>query len=113
MTHLEEITVYEISHEDDGYGGTTEFLTIRDDAPTFATIRQLSGSQAQFGAYIQAPDYQVLCNYKDDFRWLPDMVIKYRDYLLKVAVVIEDVRLRSVKLTANWVTVDNFMLPSI
>jgi hypothetical protein len=55
----------------------------------------------------------VICNYKDGFRWKPSMIIKYRYYLLKVGTVIEDVRLRSVKLTANWVTVDNFMLPSI
>jgi hypothetical protein len=113
MTHLEEITVYEITQTPDGYGGTFETLTIRDDAPTFASVRQLSGSQASFGAYIEAPDYQVICNYKDGFRWKPSMIIKYRYYLLKVGTVIEDVRLRSVKLTANWVEIDKFMLPSI
>jgi hypothetical protein len=113
MPHLEQITTYQIIHTEDGYGGTIESLELLPDAPTWATVKQRAGNQGSFGSFTQVPEWLVKCNYKDDFQWLPDMVIGYRDLLLKVDTVIEAKRFREVDLTANLVDNSTFEIPSI
>jgi hypothetical protein len=88
-------------------------LELLTDAPTWASVKQVKGRQVLFGAFVPGYEWQVKCNYKDDFEWEPDMVIHYRNLLLKVDTIVEAVRFREVVMTANVVDNARFVLPSV
>ena len=106
MVHNEQITVYRIVAVDDGYGGATdEFLSLDDDAPTWATITEVSGNQAAFmGGNRTDTTLRIECNYKDGYQWATDAIIWSDLYgYVKVDSIIESSRLRGIRMTGNRV----------
>ncbi len=112
MVHLEQIQVWQVNNTPDYYGGVYESYVPAANAPTWATIRQNSGSQVTlFGGSPTNAVYEVFANYKDGFTWEQGMVITSLTYPdIVVDTISEDTRLRLIRLTANIQTTDNFVL---
>jgi hypothetical protein len=100
MTHLEQIQVYNVVSEDDGFAGAYEWLELATNAPTVATITQRSGDPVLFGESEPLTDtFDVIVNYRNDFNWkIPQVVYNDRWGYLKVRGIKEDKRLRTIKL---------------
>ena len=103
MLHLEEGVTYTIEGTADGYGGIEdERLDVVENAPTWFTLKQRSGSMSQYkGGTVPDYEFELKCNYKDDFTWATEMVVLCRGFFIKISSVVESDRLRGITLLGN------------
>lgn len=102
MTHTEQILVYKYVAVDDGFGGWLPGTpTLEANAPTWATIQQVSGDDLTLSErFATNMQFDVTCNWRDDYTWQRDCFIVSRFGNLDIDGITEQVRKRTMKLRA-------------
>ena len=100
MTHTEEISVYKYTKTYNGYGGYSEGTPeLQLDAPTWATVNILSGSDTFISdrneTLLRA---EIFVNWREDFTWSRDMYVVTRFGSFDVTDIVEQERKRLIKL---------------
>jgi hypothetical protein len=109
LTHTEQIAVFIPSLTPDYYGGVYESYIPATGAPTWATIRQSSGNQIGFlsGSPTESR-FDIDVNDKDGWIWLQGQIIDSRFGYISVDSISEGQRKRTIRLSGNITTMDNF-----
>lgn len=105
MIHPEQVTVFSYTSLPDGYAGYTPGLPIQEDnAPTWATINNTSGSDVDISLRTDSEvTFDVFVNYRADFQWKRNMFIISRFGNLDITNIWEDKRKRTVRLSGVFV----------
>jgi hypothetical protein len=114
MLHLEQGFVYKIDAVDDGFGGLKdEVLTLLPKGPKWYTLKQVGGTmQAYKGRAVSDYEFELKCNFKDDFVWQNEYVVFVRGYFIKISSVIETDRLRGITLLGNNLPSESWQIAS-
>ena len=115
MVHKEQVLVYDIVASNDGYGGATdEMLVLDTNAPTWATIEPVSGSQSAFlGGNPTNNVYNLDFNFKVGYNWNTGKVVHSALYgYVKVDSIVVSDRLRGIRLTGNSINGDQWQIAS-
>ena len=114
MLHLEQGFVYRIDAIEDGFGGLKdEVLTLLADAPTFYTLKQMAGAMQLYkGRAVSDYEFEIKCNYKDDFSWQNEYVVLLRGYFIKISSIVETDRLRGITLLGNNLPSESWAIAS-
>ena len=114
MLHLEQGFVYRIDAVDDGFGGLKdEVLALLPNAPKWYTLKQTGGvMQSYKGRAVSDYEFEIKCNYKDDFTWNNEYVVLLRGYFIKISSVVETDRLRGITLLGNNLPSETWQIAS-